>query len=290
MSDSLSSLTTMARDIRTKIIKTGYQAGAVHFGSSLSCVELLLAIHLHKQPQDCFILSKGHAALSLYATLETLGVITPEQLISFNHEGSIFCSHHGLHPEFGLNMTNGSLGLGLSFGVGKALAYAQQENPHEIYVMCGNGELNEGSVLETLMFVGAHKLKHITLIVDDNQLQLDGYSDQILPLPAKTDWLKDLGWHITEVDGHDINTIMQTLQTPNDMGARLIYAHTVKGKGISFMEGQPRFHHAALTQSEYQQALEELSSVQDTCSKSCSHNLSNTNQTSSITTLNSHME
>lgn len=258
MSNSLSSLTTMARDIRIKIIKTGHQAGAAHFGSSLSCVELLLAIHLHKQPQDCFILSKGHAALGLYATLETLGVITPEQLTSFNHEGSIFCSHHGLHPEFGLNMTNGSLGLGLSFGVGKALAYAQQENPYEIYVMCGNGEINEGSVLETMMFVGAHQLKHITLIIDDNQLQCDDKSQNIMPLPANTNWLKDLGWNVIEVDGHDINAIIQVLNTPTNVGPRLIYAHTIKGKGVSFMEDVPRFHFTSLTKEEYQQALEDL--------------------------------
>lgn len=285
MSNSLSSLITMARDIRIKIIKTGYQAGAVHFGSSLSCVELLLAVHLHKQPQDCFILSKGHAALGLYATLETLGVITPEQLDSFNHEGSVFCSHHGLNPEFGLNMTNGSLGLGLSFGVGKALAYAHQGKSHEIYVLCGNGELNEGSVLETLMFVGAHKLNHITLIVDDNQLQLDGYSKQILPLPTKTDWLKDLGWDVTEVDGHDINAILQTLKTTANTGARLIYAHTVKGKGISFMEGQPRFHHSSLTQAEYLQALEELTASQETSSGTCPDS-----QAPSANPINCHLE
>lgn len=156
-------------------------------------------------------------------------------------------------------MTNGSLGLGLSFGVGKALAYARNGQSNHLYVLCGNGELNEGSLQEAVMFAGAHKLNGITLIVDDNQLQLDGPSSKVLPLPAIPDWFKALGWQVTQVDGHDLPAFMQALAANEiSRGPHLIYARTIKGKGISFMEGEPRFHLTTLSEDEYQQALHEL--------------------------------
>lgn len=249
-----------ARHIRRNIIKAGYAGKHAHFGGSLSCADILAFLYarqmrLSAEGRDKFLLSKGHCALALYATLCEAGFITEEQLLSMNSNGGDFPSHCVWNPKFGIELSSGSLGLGLSFGIGKALALQDRT---KVYVLAGNGELNEGSVWEAAMFAGCRTLNNLCLIVDDNKMQNDGASENILPVSDWAERLRAFGWHTAEADGHDFASLEAAFAAEPVGRPLAIIAHTVKGKGVSFMENAAEWHHHGLTQEEYETALAEL--------------------------------
>ena len=249
-----------ANNIRRNIIKAGYAGKHAHFGGSLSSADILAFLFskqmsLTPEQKDKFILSKGHCALALYATLREFDFITEEQLLSMNSNGGDFPSHCVLNPQFGIDLSSGSLGLGLSFGIGKALAL---HDKGDVYVLLGNGEINEGSFWEAAMFAGCKGPNNLYMIVDDNDMQLDGFSSNVMPVSNWAERLQVFGWQTIEIDGHDFSSLQSVFAMKNADKPLAVVAHTVKGKGISFMENSPKWHHNHLTQEQYDAALLEL--------------------------------
>lgn len=260
-------LRNRAKNIRKNILDAGFACGVKggHFGGSLSIADIMAVLYgkvMHydinnpsDENRDRFILSKGHCAQALYATLCEFGFITREQLLSFNANGGDFPSHCVKKPKFGIELSSGSLGLGLSFVIGQALGLGNKIN---FFVMVGNGEMNEGSFWEAAMFAGHKKISSVCAIIDDNQMQLDGFSKNIMPVSDWGEKLKAFGWTVVEIDGHDLNAIETAFKTERNGKPLAIVAHTIKGKGVSFMEGNPEWHHNKLDEEQYVTACEEL--------------------------------
>lgn len=260
-------LRNRAKNIRKNILDAGFACGVKggHFGGSLSIADIMAVLYgkimrydinnPSDENRDRFILSKGHCAQALYATLCEFGFITREQLLSFNANGGDFPSHCVRKPALGIELSSGSLGLGLSFAIGQALG---SNGKIDLYVMVGNGEMNEGSFWEAAMFAGHKKISSVCAIIDDNQMQLDGHSGDIMPVSDWGNKLKAFGWTVAEIDGHDLDAIENAFKTERNGKPLAIVAHTVKGKGVSFMEGNPEWHHNKLTDEQYVLACEEL--------------------------------
>jgi len=256
--------------IRRDIINMTAQASSGHPGGSLSAVEMLTALYYAQmridpsQPQwaerDRFVLSKGHAAPALYAILADIGFFPKEQLSSFRQLHSILQGHPDCKKCPGIDASTGSLGQGLSIATGMALGAKLSGSNAQIYVLCGDGELQEGLVWEASMAAAHYKLDNLTVLVDHNGLQIDGTNDQVMSLgdlPAK---LRAFGYDVTEVpDGNDVESVLSFLQTKGaPHKPRLLLCHTVKGKGVSFMENQVGWHGKAPNEAERKAALTEL--------------------------------
>ncbi|MFR3313010.1 MAG: transketolase [Alphaproteobacteria bacterium] len=251
-----------ARNIRKNIILSSAGGITSHFGGSLSGVEVLTYIYSimnikNNEDRDRFILSKGHCALLLYSTLCEFGYITKDELRTFDQNGSYFSAHCVLNRKAGIELTSGSLGMGLSFALGQALALKRKNLDNKIYVLVGNGEANEGAFWEAVMFAGAKKINNIVLILDNNGMQLDGFSKDILPITSWFSKFVAFGWNSVEINGHDFNEIDKAFRMLSEKPLAII-ANTIKGKGISFMENNPDWHHSSLSEEEYNQALKEL--------------------------------
>lgn len=260
----------VANQIRRDIIEMAYSVGntGAHLGGSLSMVEILAVLYKYKikfdktnpnwEQRDRVILSKGHAALALYPALVQAGIIEREKLSEFKKNGALLSGHPSLNGLSGIEFASGSLGQGLSLGVGVSLALRRKKNNiSKIYVLLGDGECDEGSIWEAAASAAHYELNNLVAIVDNNDLQYDGRTDEILKMnPAKQKW-ESFGWKVIEVDGHDIAQLMDAFD--QDVNRPLvIIAHTVKGKGISFMEGKKTYHNARLTDEQYKEALKEL--------------------------------
>ena len=267
---SLQEMEAIAKRLRRHIVTMVGQAGSGHPGGSLSCVEILTALFLgvmRVDPQDpCypdrdrFILSKGHAAPALYATLAERGFFPIEELLTLRKMGSRLQGHTDMTCTPGVEMNSGSEGLGLSFGIGQALAGRLDGRPYRVYVLLGDGECQEGQVWEAALFAHHHKLDNLTAIVDRNRIQLSGFTEDIIALdPLKEKW-QAFGWQAVEIDGHSFPQLFQALEVARSTRGRptVIIARTVKGKGVSFMENNPEFHGKAPTPAELEQALKEL--------------------------------
>ena len=251
-----------AKKIRKAIIEAGYQSHSAHYGGSLSCADMMAYIfsimkNIDQHNRDRFILSKGHCALALYGTLYVYGYITKEELHSFNSNNSPFPSHCIKNIEKGIELSSGSLGMGLSYAIGQAIALKKKSLDNKIFVLVGNGEANEGSFWEAVMFAGAKKVNNLILILDNNKMQLDGNSTDIMPITKWKEKFDAFEWNSIEIDGNDMSQIdkafKQNLNYP-----LVIIANTIKGKGISFMENDPKWHHNSMTEEEYNQATLEL--------------------------------
>lgn len=238
-------LTNTAKDIRKLIIELSYRAKAHHIGSCLSCVEILTALYFKvMQPGDRFILSAGHKAFALYAVLKRMGHdITPETM----------CHHPERNPNTGIEATTGSLGHGLSIGCGMAMSMPNKQ----IYALVSDGELNEGSVWEAIMFAGHHRLNNLTMIIDYNKMQAMGKCKDILALEPLSPKFAAFHWRGSRVNGHDFPTLLEAFEI-NGNWPRYIIADTIKGKGISFMEHELQWHYDTLDEETYKKALEEL--------------------------------
>lgn len=261
-----------AQNIRRNILEAGHKAGAMHFGGSLSMVDVMAFLYgevmkydVHNPEwngRDRFMLSKGHCGLALYGTLCEYGFITRDQLMSIDDNGGDFPSHAVRNPKYGIEVSSGSLGLGTSFAIGQALALKSESRVPQIFVLVGNGEINEGSFWEAAMFAGAKNVENLCVTVDDNQMQLDGLSSGVLPVSNWGERLAAFGWTVAEANGHDFDSLRAAYSLQRNGKPLAVIAHTTKGKGVSFMENRPEWHHNKMTEDQYAQALSEIGGAQ----------------------------
>lgn len=252
----LAEIQDRAKTLRARIIETSHRASIPHLGSCLSCVDILAALYFSKlridasAPRDAsrdrFILSKGHGAPALFQVLAMCGFYPESWLEDYGKDGGIFAEHPPT-PEYlpGIEAATGSLGHGLPIGLGMALAGRIQGLDYRVYAVLGDGECNEGSVWEAAMLAAAQKVGNLCVIVDFNKWQATGRSEEIMSLPPLAEKWQAFGWNACEIDGHDIQAILDALaRFPGADGKpTAIIAHTVKGKGISFMEDDNNWHY-----------------------------------------------
>lgn len=260
----------MAQSMRYKILEVSHACGlSTHLGGALSMVELMAVLYGHVlrfeknypswDGRDRFILSKGHGVLGHFSALLSAGIITDEIYKTFQTNGSDLIAHPVMNIDLGIESSNGSLGQGLSMGVGIALAGKKRKKDFNVYVYLGDGECNEGSVWEAAMSAVQLKLDNLTAIVDYNKLQSDGEAQHIIDLDDLAGKFVSFGWDVEEIDGHDIPQIVTAFEKIKiGNKPRVLVAHTVKGKGISFMENNNEWHHSRLAKTNYDLALSEL--------------------------------
>ena len=265
-----SDLAAIAARIRARVVEMSHVAETPHLGSSLSCVDMLVAAywaalqidaaHPLDPDRDRFILSKGHAATALYATLAERGFFDPKLLDTYNEDGAVLPEHPGLQCVPGVEAATGSLGHGLPIALGMALAARIQKRPSRCFVLMSDGECEEGSVWEAAMFAPAQKLDTVTVMIDYNKWQATGRSDEIMALAPLAEKWRAFGWDACDVDGHDLDALVGALtKKPDGTGRpRAIVCHTVKGKGVSFMEDDNNWHYRIPTADEVRKARVEL--------------------------------
>ncbi len=268
---SIEDLQDIARKLRRQVITMISTAGSGHPGGSLSAADIVTALYFRimrhdpanpKWPdRDRFILSKGHAAPVLYAALAECGYFPLEWLPTLRKTGTCLQGHTDSTLTPGVDMSAGSLGQGLSVGIGMALAARLDKKDYRTYVMLGDGECQEGQVWEAAMFAPNYKLDNLTAIVDYNGLQLDGFTKQIMDLEPFVEKWRSFKWEVLQIDGHDMQQVVDALQKSAQVKGKpvVIVARTVKGKGVSFMENNVDYHGKAPGKSEIETALRELS-------------------------------
>jgi len=262
-------LKEIARNTRRLILESLAEAGSGHPGGSLSAVELLVTLYFHvmhhdpKNPRwedrDRFFLSKGHAAPLLYAMLAQCGYFPTQELMSLRKMGSMLQGHPSMGVP-GVEAPAGSEGIGLSLGVGTALAGRLDKRNYRVYVLMGDGEQQEGQVWEAAMAASKFRLDNLTAIIDRNGIQQDGLTEQIMPLePLASKW-RAFNWNVIEVDGYDYSQLLNAFELAANVRNRptVIVAHTVKGKGISFMEWSPHYHGTPPSKEKMSDVLSEL--------------------------------
>ncbi len=263
-------ITKAAHEMRNDVLKMTFLTGntGAHIGGGLSMIDILATLYLGvmkfsinnptDEKRDRFILSKGHGALCFYAALNQIGMISKEDLWTFKSNETFLYGHPSINPNKGIEFSSGSLGQGLSLGVGVSLALKRKDNiDSKVYVLLGDGECNEGSVWEAAMSASHFKLDNLTVIIDKNGLQYDGPTADILSMEPFLEKWKSFGWQTIEVDGHSIQNLYQAFHTYHNQPIAII-ANTIKGKGVSFMENNPKWHNSRLTQTEYDMAIMEL--------------------------------
>ena len=263
-------LTKMARLVRINCLRAIHAANSGHPGGSLSAADIVTALYFHvmridparpKWPdRDRFIMSKGHASALWYACLAQRGYFDVEELISFRRINSRLQGHPDMRKTPGIDMTTGSLGQGLSAGVGMALGAKMRQSDLKVFVLLGDGELDEGQIWEAAMAASKYHLDHLIVIVDRNGLQLDGATEEIMPLEPLAEKWKAFGWNTMEFNGNDMRQVVERLSgaIAADGKPTVIIASTVKGCGVSFMEGDLAWHGKSPTDAEYEKALCEL--------------------------------
>lgn len=258
----------MAARLRMDVIEMSHRAKTAHLASSLSCIDILTVLYssiLKKinpkdsnyDERDRFILSKGHAATALYATLAFFDIIDRGELLGYGQRGSTLEEHPS--PKLtGVEAATGSLGHGLPVGSGMALAAKISSKTYNVYVLMSDGECNEGSVWEAAMFASQHKLDNLIAIVDFNKWQATGRSRDILRIEPLVDKWESFGWDVLRVDGHSHQQLFEALNKNSVNQPRMIIADTIKGKGVSFMEDDNNWHYRSPDASEVSAAKEEL--------------------------------
>ncbi len=266
----ISSLENTARSIRAQLVRMSHDARAAHLGSALSCVDILVVAyseilridpHNFDDPgRDRFILSKGHAAAVLYATLAEFGFFPKSLLSSYGQAGSRLAEQMSPGCVPGVEAATGSLGHGLSLGLGMALAGRVQNRSYQVWVLLSDGECNEGTVWEAAMFASAQRTANVVAIVDYNGWQATGRSNEIMALDPLVDKWESFGWKAREVDGHDCASLLAAMrEAPATNGQpTAIIARTLKGRGVSFMEDDNNWHYRIPNDNELQAALVEL--------------------------------
>jgi transketolase len=271
--NSLAKLQKLAQRVRRHSVEMAHTGRASHIGSSLSTVELLAVLYgkaLRIDPanpdwpeRDRFILSKGHGCAAYYAVLAEVGFFPVDWLAEFYQNGGRLAGH-ATHHVPGIEVSTGSLGHGLSVATGMALAAKRDGKTHRVFCMLSDGECDEGSTWESILFAPHHGLDNLYVIVDYNKIQALGHTEEVLSLePFADKWLA-FGWSVREINGHDLTQIDQALaHVPYEPGKpSCIIAHTVKGKGISFMEDQLLWHYRTPQGQEYRDAIAELEGQQ----------------------------
>lgn len=265
-------LIEFSRKIRIEALKMVHRARASHIGGALSMADILAALYGRQlkvdplRPQwedrDRFILSKGHSVVSLYATLALRGFFPLEQLDTYGCDGSPLMSHVS-HKVPGVDFSTGSLGHGLPFGLGRALAAKRSQRAWRTFVMLSDGELDEGSNWEAILLAPQLRLDNLIAIVDYNKIQSLGPVSEVINLDSLVDKFRAFRWAVQEIDGHDHAQILRTLETlPFESGKpSCVIAHTIKGKGVDFMENQLRWHYSSPNNEQLDLALNQLNSI-----------------------------
>lgn len=268
---NIEDIISFSKNIRRRITELTYITGDIgaHIGGGLSCVDIISTLYCGgyvnhisnntiNQNRDRFILSKGHAAITLFAVLEKIGTIKKDDLDTFKKNGSAYYAHAARDLSKGIEFSGGSLSLGLSYAVGIALICKHSGINNHIYVLVGDGECDEGLIWEASMSASHYKLDNLTIIIDNNGLQSDGYSKIIMDKASLTRKFEAFGFNSIEIDGHNIMTICKALNSKRENMPNAIIANTIKGKGISFMENNPKWHHGSLSLEDFKIAMNEL--------------------------------
>ena len=263
-------LEDIAKNVRRNIIEEVYSANSGHPGSSLSCVEILTTLYFNQmnidpenprmENRDKLVLSKGHASPALYSVLAQRGYFEIEELKEFRKLGSRLQGHPDVKKLPGVDMSAGSLGQGLSSACGMAIANKLKKNNDRVYCILGDGEIEEGQIWEAAMTASYYKLDNLCVIVDNNNLQIDGKIEDVLnPYPIDKKF-ESFGFEVFKCDGHSINELISTLDKAKEIKNKpsVIIAKTVKGKGISYMEDKAEWHGKAPNEEEYNKAINEL--------------------------------
>lgn len=266
---SVEELEQMAARTRRSVVDMAHAAGAggAHLGGGLSCVEILVSLYGGvfwfdvQNPADVnrdrFLTGKAHCILAQYSVMQEMGMITETEKYSFKQDGGLLIGYpKNLH--IGLEYSGGSLGMALSVGVGMALDAKNKGRTHKVYVMIGDGECNEGIIWEAVMTASKYRLSNLVIIVDRNNLQLSGTTEEVMDLGDVGGKFKEFGCYVQEVDGHDIQALLRAYQSVSDETPNVIVAHTVKGKGVSFVENHVEWHQNVLHDEQYEVALREL--------------------------------
>lgn len=268
--ENLLELKKICNTVRRDILDLTFYGSASHLGGSLSVVELLVALYFAvmkidpqnpRMPQrDRFILSKGHAAPALYAVMAERGFFPREELKTFCKDGTRLQKHIDIHKVPGIDSSAGSLGQGLSIAVGMCLADRMDKKDRSVFVVMGDGELQEGQVWEAAMAAGNMKLDRLFAFVDANQMQVDGFVKSIMSVEPIQDKWQSHGWNVQRIDGGDIAQILEAIHNAQSVKGQphMIIADTIKGKGVDFMELQVDWHAKGLTEDEYQKAVAQV--------------------------------
>lgn len=267
--ENIDRLKGMARRMRKMALDMSLAAGAkgAHIGGGFSCMEIMAVLYGEilnvdaakpcRVERDRLLISKNHCTIAHFPALVEKGYFLEEELNSYSENGSRLIGYP-YNPSIGLEYSGGSLGMAISVGIGQAYSAKKKGQPQRIYVLMGDGELNEGSIWEAFMAAAQYQLGNLTAIIDRNHLCYDGRTEEIMAvddLPAK---MRAFNWHTVTCDGHDIKDLLRAFSEVSDDSPTMIIADTVKGKGLSFAEGRPEWHQKAITKEQYDLALREL--------------------------------
>lgn len=266
VSRCINSANLMRRKALEVALKTGNKG--THIGGTLSMIEIMATLYVgiinlnvdnvNDDNRDRFILSKGHGVLALYIALNQIGIINDNDLLTFKENDTYLYGHPSINLKKGIEFSSGSLGQGLSLGVGTCLALKRKNNfKSKVFVLVGDGECDEGSIWEAAASASHYKLNNLVVIVDKNGLQYDGETKDILSMESMVDKWRAFGWDAVEVDGHNVDDIFDSLNKES-RSPKVIIANTVKGKGVSFMENNPLWHHSRLSKEQFEKAIAEL--------------------------------
>lgn len=268
---SVQELKEIAKDLRKKAVTMIYEAKSGHPGGSLSAADFVAAVYFREmnidpanpkwEDRDRFVLSKGHVCPIQYAALATLGYFPLEVLHTLRQEGSILQGHPDMKKCPGIDISTGSLGQGLACGVGMAIAGKNDHKDYRVFVVVGDGECQEGEIWEASQTAYKYGLDNLVVFVDNNNLQLDGTTDEVMPNISLGKKFEAFGFDMYEIDGNDMEQVVRTLneiRMRKNGRPKCIFAHTIKGKGVSYMENQCGWHGVAPNAEEYKQAMQEL--------------------------------
>ncbi len=257
-----------AWQIRRDIVEMTHVSGVSHIGSALSVTDIVAVLYHDimkifpddpkNDERDRFILSKGHAGMTVYAALAEKGFFPVEELVTQCANGSRLSGHVSHKNVPGVEMSTGSLGMGLSVGAGMAVAAKRDNKKHRVYVVLGDGECAEGSVWEAAMFAGHNTLANLTAVIDHNKLQANDWCENVISWKNIAKMWDSFGWHVIEINGHDIGMLKQALGFRQGTKPVCVIAHTIKGKGVSFMENEKIWHHLSPQGDDYTNAVREL--------------------------------
>lgn len=266
----ISKIKNFSKNIRKKILKMALTAGvnSAHIGGALSITDIISVLFGYKMnlkkigdkdwdKRDRFILSKGHACLVYYAAMNEVGLLSDNELETFEKDNSNLAGHPVKNKDLGIDFSNGSLGMGLSLGIGLAISSIKRKNSNNIFVILGDGECNEGSIWEVALSAPKFNLDNLCVILDRNNFQQTGSGKEILDLDSLNEKWRSFNWEVIEIDGHNYSDIFNALIKKSSK-PKIIIANTIKGKGFSFSEDNNDWHHKILTKNQYEEALEEL--------------------------------
>ena len=271
MLEKIAELQEKAKWARQQVLEMCARANEGRLASALSCTELMVALfhggilrfnleHPQWEERDRFILSKGHASPTLYCCLAEKGYFPTEKLKEFDRIDGMLQGHPDMRKTPGVEISTGALGQGLSAGIGMAIGGKVRGLNFRVWVLLGDGEVQEGQVWEAVSYAGLHRIGNLTAIMDYNKLQLCEFTDKVLPVELVGKCWETLGWKVFEVDGHSVPSLVEIMEKVKNIenSPTLIIAHTLKGKGISFMENRVEWHSRAPNKEEMKKALKEL--------------------------------